>query len=238
MINIKNTPKEIIKINRETEHLFNRYGIKLNSKKSIEIYSYLNDLNPDFIIEILNCYESPLNLKAEKFVNYRIPLIIDYLKKSHHYYINKRLPEIEQNIYNLINKYEDSKPLLYLFYYFFTNYQNELCKHFKEEEEVVFPYAIQLYTMCNFNIEIDYESLKKNKCRAEKFLKEHQMKEKNLKSLQNAILNYSSPSRNLNIYHVILNQLKNFQKDLNIHAFIEEYVLELKIISHQSYLNL
>ncbi len=238
MINVKNSPLEIVKIDREYEHLFNRYGIESDSKKSIEIYSYLNDLNPEFIIDIINCYENPIKLKPEAFIKYRIPLIIDYLKKSHQYYINKRLPEIEQNIYNLIKEYEDSKPLLYVFYYFFINYQNELFKHFKEEEDVLFPYAIQLYGKVNFDTEINYSLLKKNKKLAVKFLKEHHQKEKELKTLQNTILKYSPPSKNLSIYHVILYQLKNFQKDLNIHAFIEESVLELKIISHQSFLNI
>jgi regulator of cell morphogenesis and NO signaling len=238
MISVKDSPNEITTINREYEHLFNRYGIKISSKKSIEINSYLNDLNPEFIIEILKCYESSSFLKVENFINYRIPLIIDYLKKSHNYYITKRLPEIEQQIYNLKNEYVDSKPLLYLFYNFFINYQAELCQHFRKEEEVLFPYAIQLFSMVNFNIDIDYTSLNKNKELASNFLKEHHQKEKNLKSLQNAILKYSPPSKNLSVYHIILNHLKNFQKDLNIHNFIEKNVLELKIISLQSYLKL
>ena len=69
-------------------------------------------------------------------------------------------------------------------------------------------------------------------------MKSHRTKEKDLKILQNALLKYSAPTKNLSIYHIILNQLKSFQQDLNLHASIEENVLETKLISLESYLNL
>ncbi len=238
MVSIKNSPNEIVKINKQNEHILCRYDIPFGSKKSIEKTSYLKDLNPEFIVDVINAFENTEKLDFKAFNKYRVPLIIDYLIKSHHYYKTKRLPEIEQNIYNLITKFEDSKPLLYLFHYFFKDYQNELCKHFNEEEEKLFPYAKNLYNAVYFKNLADLKALKKQRFTAVEFMKSHRTKEKDLKILQNALLKYSAPTKNLSIYHIILNQLKSFQQDLNLHASIEENVLETKLISLESYLNL
>jgi regulator of cell morphogenesis and NO signaling len=238
MINTKNSPNEIVKINKQNEHILNRYNIPNQSKKSIEDTSYLKELNPDFIVDIINTFENTEKLDYKVFNKYSVPLIIDYLKKSHHYYKTKRLPEIEQNIYNLITKFEDSKPLLYLFHYFFKDYQHELCKHFNEEEEKLFPYAINLYNAVYFKTIAKTDELKHQRKIAIKFMKNHRGKENDLKILQNALLKYTPPSKNLSIYQIILSQLKSFQQDLNLHASIEENLLETKLISLESYLNL
>ena len=51
MISIKNSPTEILKINKQNEHILNRYDIPHKSKKSIEKTSYKKDINPDFIVD-------------------------------------------------------------------------------------------------------------------------------------------------------------------------------------------
>ena len=238
MISIKNSPTEILKINKQNEHILNRYDIPHKSKKSIEKTSYKKDINPDFIVDVLNSFENTESIDHKVFIKYRVPLIIDYLEKSHFYYRTKRLPEIEQNIYNLITKFEDKKPLLYLFHYFFKVYQNELCKHFNEEEQKVFPYALNLYNAVYFKSRADRNLLKIQKKNAIAFMKNHRKQESDLRVLHKAILKYSPPANNLSIYQIILSQLKSFQQDLNLHASIEENVLETKLISLESYLNL
>ena len=45
MISVKNSPTEIIKINKQNEHILNRYDISNRSKKSIEKTSYKKDIN-------------------------------------------------------------------------------------------------------------------------------------------------------------------------------------------------
>ena len=97
MITENSTPLEIIKLNRNTEHLFNRYGIE-KSNKPIYQHSISKNLNNNLLIDLLECYEDIDKIKIDKFSKYRLPLLIDYLKKSHDYYISKRIPEIEQSI--------------------------------------------------------------------------------------------------------------------------------------------
>ena len=126
---------------------------------------------------------------------------------------------------------------MYLFHYFFKVYQNELCKHFKEEEQNV-PYALNLYNAVYFKSRADRNLLRIQKKNAIAFMKNHRKQESDLRVLHKAILKYSPPANNLSIYQIILSQLKSFQQDLNLHASIEENVLETKLISLESYLNL
>ena len=102
----------------------------------------------------------------------------------------------------------------------------------------MFPYALNLYNAVYFKSRADIKLLKLQKKNAIAFMKSHRKQESDLRVLHKAILKYSPPANNLSIYQIILSQLKSFQQDLNLHASIEENVLETKLISLESYLNL
>ena len=143
MITKNNTPLEVIRQNRNTEHLFNRYGIE-KSNKPISYNSLSKNLNHNLIIDLLECYEDIEKVKLQKFSKYRLPLLIDYLKKSHDYYISKRIPEIEQSI-SILNFENESPPITRIVNIFFKEYKKDVIAHFKTEEEIVFPFALNLY---------------------------------------------------------------------------------------------
>ena len=55
----------------------------------------------DFFIQVINIFGSETELPIEQLKSFPIPIILDYLEKTHRYYLNKKLLEIEQSITNL-----------------------------------------------------------------------------------------------------------------------------------------
>ncbi len=96
MITAYTSPSEITYQNRITEHVFNRFGINPNNTDRIYENTALIEVNPDFLVDVLNVFCSHQEIKYNLFEKYPVPVLIDYLKRSHVYYLEKILPEIGQ----------------------------------------------------------------------------------------------------------------------------------------------
>ena len=78
MINTYFSPKQIVDVNRNTEHLFNRYGISSSSNKSIFENSFSKNYNGFFLVDILSCFNDVEQLESInlKYMKYPYWLII------------------------------------------------------------------------------------------------------------------------------------------------------------------
>ena len=229
MINLKMSPNRILQTNQLTGHVFNRYNISTKTTTPINQIPKKHFIDYSFFVDLLNSYDNINESNTEKFMVYEIPVIIDYLVKSHHYYLSSRLPMIEQNLCMQINKFGKKHPLLYVFYEFFLFYKRDLKEHFKEEEDCLFPFAISLYKNSKKNTLKELKNIKKLQSKALDFIESHKNKPSELSSLNEAFLKYKSKESNSNVFNEILDLLNDFQKDLNIHGQIEDEILVKKI---------
>lgn len=107
---------------------------------------------------VCNKFNVPLNLFLDvcniyAFDNFRpsfkdisktdIEHLINYLKESHIYYFNRRIPHIEKHL-NIIAEQIDNKSGKILLR-FFLQYKEEVKEHFDYEEENVFPLLNNLW---------------------------------------------------------------------------------------------
>jgi len=89
------------------------------------------------------------------------------------------------------------------------------------EEGELMPYIVNL----------ERAALTKNKnlttptLTVEQFINQHHDTEKDLQEVRTAILHYSPPEGNQTLYRILLSQLQILEKDLAIHALIEDEVL-------------
>ncbi len=229
MITTYTTPALITKQNRTAEHIFNRYKINANSIEEIATNTALKEINPNFLVTVLNvfCDYKKINLKL--FENYSLPIIIDYLIRSHTYYSEKIIPEIGQSITQLLNNYEKGHPLLEILYKFYFKYKVDLEAHFKDEESGLFTYGSTLYKAVYFkkNCSFFIEFLQQNSIRD--FIDTHTDTTDDLKNITSILLEYTPPKTNETSYRILLEKLKNFVQDLEVHAFIEDEVLLNKL---------
>jgi len=186
------------------------------------VYTYeeLRDLGiePDFLLALLEVFEDQQSFRAEGFSHFPLGVIIDYLRKTHSYYLNKKLLEIEQSIHLLVNAYPSAHPLLLLLHNFYADYKSHLSKHIEVEERELLPYIMQLaegkgslHTPPSITVQ--------------QFIHEHHDTEKDLEEVRKTISSYSPPAGNQTLYRILLSQLQVLEKDLVVHALMEDDVL-------------
>ena len=110
--------------------------------------SFSKNYNGFFLVDLLSCFNDVEQLESIQFEIYEIPVLVDYLKRSHRYYISKRFPEIEQTVENIKNQ----EPTLLVSFLdrFVRQYKEDLINHFEIEEKILFPYALKLYNYYHF----------------------------------------------------------------------------------------
>lgn len=222
---------DVIHIDHMLLPIINRFGIQLGfGDKTIAEICKEKNVNPDFFTEILNAFHDPEYFPKEHLQTFKIELILDYLIKTHEYYLNFEVPEIENLINELIKTCKIKKDNLLLLKSFFREYEKELEAHIKREDEMVYPYIRHLEKFVYEDDPANDLKEKINKYSIEEFANEHDNVEEKLFDLKNIIIKYLPPPKDSNLCNLILSRLFELEKDLNDHARIEDKILIPKVI--------
>jgi len=193
------------------------------------LYSYeeLKRTNIDqrFIYTLLRSFEDEKTFSEKEYQQFSLEIIIDYIQKTHKYYITKKLCEIEQSIDILLKDYSGSHPLLRILDNFFSEYTADLTGHISVEEKQLLPYinCLLKFEKGEIGEEKYFEATKNYSLKT--FVEGHHDTEKDLSNVRNAILNYQPPTTNQTPYRILIMQLHSFEIDLSVHALIEDKVL-------------
>lgn len=194
--------------------MFPRFGMNLGfGDHSIAEVCAMNNVSTPFFLMICNVYcNNDYTPSPEDIATVDLKALINYLLESHKYYLNERLPHIEDHLDHIINacnpKYGN------MLRRFFDEYKNEVVDHFVYEEKNVFPYLQQLvnqYVKTDYKIKVFHEN--------------HTNIEDKLSDLMNILVKYLPadvfPKERIEIA-LDINELS---ADLMSHALIEERVL-------------
>lgn len=194
--------------------MFPRFGMDLGfGDHSIAEVCAMNNVSAPFFLMICNVYcNDDYTPSPDDIASVDPKALINYLLESHKYYLNERLPHIEEHLNHIIKacipKYGN------MLHRFFEEYKNEVVDHFVYEEKNVFPYLQQLV---NQNVKTDY------KIRV--FHENHTNIEDKLSDLMNILVKYLPadvfPKERIEMA-LDINELS---ADLMSHALIEERIL-------------
>lgn len=196
--------------------VINRFGIKLGVKeKTVENICLEKNINPDFFLAIVNTFNNEQYFPQDELLSFSPLEIIEYLKRTHRYYINYVMPKLELQLEQLLESRTSNNPGLKLVVQFYQNYKKEFEEHIDYEEKTVFPYmekmVIQNKSEGNYSIT--------------SFEEEHTHVDEKLSDLKNLIIKYLAPDYNENICNEFLVTLFRFEKDIYDHARIEDIIL-------------
>ncbi len=224
----ENNLMHLIETNYNLLPVINRFGINLgNRDKTLSQICKSLNVNIDFFLAIVNTYHNVDYFPEQELKGFSPLVIIEYLKKTHSYYINYTLPKLDTLLKQLIESNKTEIQQLNIIEKFYRKYTTELLLHLKEEEEVVFPYVYRLIKNrsrdSNYNIR--------------SFEKEHSHVDVQLNDLKNLIIKYTEPVYDNNICNEFLRTLFRFEKDINDHARIEDKILIPQVIVIENTLN-
>lgn len=179
----------------------------------------------DFILSLLDLFEDESTFIKENFDRFPIPVITDYIRRTHRYYLEKKLPEIEQSVQMLLSGYSEEHPILFLLRSFYNNYRKDLTDHIRAEEELLLPYVDLLQRFQESALSAHHLFRRTAAGVLQKFMTQHHGTEEDLKQVRETIMQYQPPALNQTPYRILLLQLQSFEKDLTVHSIIEDYVL-------------
>lgn len=223
---------DVIHLNYLLLPIIGRFGIDLGfGNKTVSEICTEKGINTSFLLEILNSYHNPDYFVAHEFDQYPISLIIDYLKTTHHYYVNVKIPELGRMVDDIIdNSNEANKKNNKLIGDFFGEYKHELLKHLQHEEQQLFPYTHLLEEALTERMADPtlLSKLKSSNTTHEE--EEHSQLEEKLYDLKNLIIKFLPPVKRKETMEKLLIELFRLENDLNDHSRIEDRVLLPKII--------
>ncbi len=221
---------DVIHLNYSLLPVITRFNINLGfGDKTVKEICTDFDINLDFFIEITNSFIDDDYIPQKELNSFPVKLIVDYLKKTHAYYLEEKIPELNRQILELSEISDEKGDSIQLVQNFFSEYKEELIHHIEREENKVHPYVLAIEeAFAQNNIKKDLiEGIKTYSIND--FAKEHDNVEEKLYDLKNIIIKYLPPCKDKALCNRILMELFRLEKDLNAHALLEDKVLIPKV---------
>lgn len=205
---------DIVSANHNLILLLPRFGLRLGfGNRSVKEVCNSGNVDVDFFLLICNIYTFDDYLPdAEELSHTNLQQLVPYLRASHRYYIDERLPHLQRHLSHLTDDMEPS--VAHLLSQFFEDYRQELAGHFQEEEKRLFPYI---------------ERLQQGEKIADKvtnyFIDSHRSIKDKLTDLMQLLYKYlPSDSMNEELIELVFDILQ-LTEDLEKHTLIEERLL-------------
>lgn len=196
-------------------NILNRYGY-YGSLDEQPVLSFCSEkgIDMEFVQALWETFQSQSEPDAERFARFDIHLLLDYLEHTHSYYRDKLLPEIELALFQIIQVIGVQHPLAGYLLSRFTVYRIDLTRHIEEEEATLFAHARKL---TESTVGLPHYS-------AEVFEEEHIHHEDMLEDLL-TVLEEELENKHMFPYRMFMNKVELLQRDLTVHAFVEDHVL-------------
>lgn len=200
--------------------MFEHFEIKLEVReKTIEQICNENHINTSLFITIANLFNGFKPQAITEYISNDIQSIIKYLGNSHKYYISEIYPQIQEIIKEiyLINKH----PEILMIEKFFDKYFEEVTEHMEYENNMVFPYVLNLDEQLTNNNNF----YKLNSYSVVEYREHHNDIEEKLTDFKNLLIKYLPIDNDQQLRRKLLFYLFELEYDLNIHSQIEDNIL-------------
>lgn len=203
------------------------FGIKFfdYSEKTLKQVCDERKLDIQKVIKSLESIQKGSPQDNIKLVSYPLELIIEYLKHTHYLFIKQKLPFIARLLENMdgtrfqgSNFVEDLKLVFPLFV-------QDFIVHIYEEEDTLFNYILNLKKALQgeINPSVIYYQMEKHSI--QKYAMEHELHDDEMQGIRKITQNYQSHNSDDLPLRVLISELEDFDKELVIHANVENNVL-------------
>lgn len=181
------------------------------TRKKIDVTRVLSDLNES------------LRQKGQVNIDFRdwpLDLLIDYIEKKHHRYVESKTPVILQYLTKVYKVHGAAHPELENILALFTEGAQQLAAHMKKEELVLFPYIRKL---CSGQAGQPHFGTVSNPIHMME--SEHDTEGNRFRTISELSNNYQPPADACNTYRVAFSMLQEFEEDLHRHIHLENNIL-------------
>lgn len=217
---------DIVQDNPLLASVVDRFGIPY-AKWTLTLEKACEDdqVNMSLLLEMLRAFADNNYFPKAELDKMPLQSIIEYLIKTHIYYIKSRLPRIEQFISMLVDHYGKFDMQLYLLKDYFEDYKRDMLAHICIEERDLFPYVLRLIKSRESipGTRELYDLLEQNAIT--RFVNEHHHVEDDLSEIRRRLNNYSEANNHKIQITTLFYELRLFEIDLLTHGKVEDEIL-------------
>ncbi len=218
---------EFVAEDYRTAAIFSKYKIDFccNGNRTLEEACSKKGIDANALVNEL---DSILNESTNQSIDYKswpLDLLIDYIEKKHHRYVEEKIPVIRQFLDKLCRVHGERHPELFKINELFTASGGELAAHMKKEELILFPFIKKMVQAKIENQEIPSPPFSKVENPIEMMKHEHDNEGQRFREIEQLTNNYNPPADACNTYQVTFAMLKEFEQDLHLHIHLENNIL-------------
>jgi regulator of cell morphogenesis and NO signaling len=228
----KQTIGEYVAKDFRTASVFSKYGIDFCCKgnRTIEEACSKKGMNFELIEKEVNQLLEMKSDGAIDFQSWPVDLLVDYIEKTHHRYVEEKTPVLLAFLDKLCKVHGGAHPELFLINELFKGCAGELAQHMKKEELILFPFIKQMANATRTNQELEQPHFGTVVNPIAMMKHEHENEGERFVKIAELTNNYIPPADACNTYKVTFSMLQEFEQDLHKHIHLENNILFIKAI--------
>lgn len=222
---------EIVKQNYKAAAVFERHALDFccNGHQTFADACDAASLDPDLIKQELAAVQTR-DADAVDFDAWPLHMLIDYIQKRHHAYVEEMTPQIKGYLDKISVVHGDHHPELKEVRNLFYEIGGELAVHMKKEELLLFPFIKKIEKAKDTGTALS--PLFKSVTSPINMMKaDHADEGEKFQKIGLLTDNYKLPGDACNTYSLTYRLLGEFEKDLHLHIHLENNILFPKAIA-------
>lgn len=218
---------EIVTINFRAAEVFKKAGIDFccGGQQTLEMACRNRNLDIKQLQSELEALHHTSAGVIFNFNEWSLDFLCDYIVNNHHHTVHRLIPELREYTIKIASVHGANHPELPEIAQLFDALSNDLLKHLKQEEEVLFP-AIKEVLKTN-NAE-SKQLIWSEICRMQT---EHEFAGSMMDKINRLSTVYALPLDACNTYRVTYKLLEQFEDDLHVHVHLENNILYPKALN-------
>lgn len=214
-----------------TASVFKQNGIDFccNGQRSIEDACNNEQVESDIVLKALQDVSLQQSDSSIDFNSWPLDLLADYIEKTHHRYVEKKIPEINPYLNKIVQVHGGRHPELAEIADLFQGIAAEMTIHMKKEELMLFPLIRKIEKARQEGTKTDTLT-DKVESPIKAMMHDHDTQGDSIKKIVELTDNFTPPADACNTYRVTFALLEEFQDDLFKHIHLENNILFPKAI--------
>ncbi|WP_432410076.1 iron-sulfur cluster repair di-iron protein [Rasiella sp. SM2506] len=237
---LEKTIGQIVAEDYRTAQIFKNYKIDFCCKgdRSIEEVAEKNKLDATRILQEIESIQQHKNDEVIDFKSWPLDLLADYIEKTHHRYVEAKIPVLKQYLDKLCKVHGSEHPELFTITDYFKSSAGELAAHMKREELILFPAVRKMTLAATTGIRFTQGHFGSIENPIQKMMEEHETEGDRFREISELSNTYTPPADACNTYRVTFSLLQEFEEDLHRHIHLENNILFPKAIQMEEQLQL
>ena len=223
----KTTIGDFVAHDFRTAAIFTKYGIDFCCKgqRTIEEVCSKKNINEANLLNDLNAVLSTKDDSGIDFNSWPLDVLIDYIEKTHHRFVEEKTPILLQFLDKLCSVHGSNHPELFEITKLFKGSTEELGPHIKKEELILFPFIKEMMLATESHSSIGKPNFGTLKNPISAMMEEHDNEGERFRTIASLTNNYTPPEDACNTYRVTFAMLEEFEQDLHKHIHLESNIL-------------